>query len=363
MKLVIATGIYPPQVGGPATYSKLLKDKLPEYGWEVEVINFGEYLKYPKGVRHILYLYRVWRAAASSDLVYAQDPVSVGLPALLASRIAGKKFYLKIVGDYAWEQAVQRFGVTDLLDEFSTTYEPYPKKVRALKRIEKEVANGADQIIVPSQYLKKVVSNWGVPAGKIEVIYNSFNPPHIISGDESLAHPSIISAGRLVPWKGFASLIEMMPELEAMLPGIHLYIAGDGPERDKLLERISDLNAEHLVTLLGSLSREELFRKIKSSDVFVLNTAYEGFSHQLLEVMALETPIVTTTAGGNPEMVVDQESGRLVAYDDKPALKKAILEILTDRESALKYAYNAKNRIQRFSESKMLNELVNKLRV
>ena len=50
--------------------------------------------------------------------MYALDPVSVGLPASLAALVLGKKFILRVAGDYAWEQGRQRFGVTDELDEF-----------------------------------------------------------------------------------------------------------------------------------------------------------------------------------------------------------------------------------------------------
>ena len=54
----------------------------------------------------------------NADIIFAQDPVSVGFPAACAAKILRKKFLLKIVGDYAWEQGMQRFGISDLIDEF-----------------------------------------------------------------------------------------------------------------------------------------------------------------------------------------------------------------------------------------------------
>jgi glycosyltransferase involved in cell wall biosynthesis len=111
MRILVATGIYPPQIGGPATYSKLLYDELPKRGFQVDIVNFGDFISKPKIIRHILFFIELLKKGQGVDVVYAQDPVSVGLPALIASQILQKKFVLKIVGDYAWEQGVQRFRV------------------------------------------------------------------------------------------------------------------------------------------------------------------------------------------------------------------------------------------------------------
>src|SRR3989344_5398382 len=171
MKLVIATPLYPPEIGGPATYAKLLCEGLPAKGIEVALVKFNEVRHLPKGIRHIAYYFRVRKAARSADIVLALDPVSAGLPALWAARRAGKPFVVKIVGDYAWEQGQQRFGVTKTLDEFVQTKRvPFP--VWLLQKVQTGVARRARQIIVPSKYLKNIVSAWGVRAEKIKVVYN-----------------------------------------------------------------------------------------------------------------------------------------------------------------------------------------------
>ena len=167
----------------------------------------------------------------------------------------------------------------------------------------------------------------------------------------------IISAGRLVPWKGFDTLIDLMPEIVSEIADVHLYIAGDGPDKDYLQSKIKEANAQKLVTLLGRVPQEELFKQIKAADLFVLNTSYEGLSHQLLEVMALETPIVTTRAGGNVETVDDGESGILVEYNDKAALKDSIIKCLKDREMSKNFVENAKKKLDFFGEERMLAEI------
>lgn len=361
-RILIATGLFPPQVGGPATYSKLLLEKLPEKGFEVQVESFGRVLNYPKLFRHLIYFFHLLSSGRKTDVIYAQDPVSVGLPALIAARLLGKKFYLKIVGDYAWEQGTQRARVKDLLDDFSTQYNKYPVSVRLLKKVQSYVASRADKILVPSNYLKRIVSNWGISQEKITVAYNAFHAPRLDGSKEGIRSSLgwqgsiIISAGRLVPWKGFDTLISLMPEVRREIPDAHLYIAGDGPDREYLQTR-ADKEAPHLVTILGEAEQPALFRMIKASDLFVLNTSYEGLSHQLLEVMALDTPIVTTQVGGNPETIESGVDGILVPYNDKEALKHAIEDLLKNRNKSKKLTSAARGKLNQFSEEKMLEEL------
>jgi len=74
MKILIATGIYPPDIGGPATYSKLLKDELPDRGIDVKVLSFGEVRHLPKIIRHFSYFLKVLKLGKGANVIYAQDP-------------------------------------------------------------------------------------------------------------------------------------------------------------------------------------------------------------------------------------------------------------------------------------------------
>ncbi len=367
MKILIATGIYPPSIGGPATYSKLLFEELPKRGFEIKVISFDEVRHLPKVVRHFMYFCKVLRHAYHADVVYAQDPVSVGVPALFAARWAFKKFYLKIVGDYAWEQGTQRNGVKDNLDIFSQN-KKYPFFVRLLKWTEFFVAWNAEKIIVPSNYLKKIVTNWGVRPDKIKVIYNTFEAENVpTESHEALRTkydfhaPVITSVARLVPWKGFDMLIDVVAEIAKDIKDIKLLIMSDGPDKDRLQKKIDDLHLNDTVMLAGRLPQKELFKFIKASDVFVLNTQYEGFSHLLLEVMALGVPIVTTSVGGNVELVENNKNGLLVNYNNKKELIAAILTVLKVEGEGKRLSDVAKNTVRAFTKERMLSELVAEL--
>ena len=317
-------------------------------------------------LRHTGYFFKVLFRARDCDIIYAQDPVSVGLPACLVALILRKPFYLKIVGDYAWEQGVQRFGVTDLLDEFSTRNR-YSFLVRVMKYIQTKVARYATRIIVPSKYLKRIVMNWGIAGDKISIIYNAFEPLETLATREVLRRKLgfsgkvISSVGRLVPWKGFEGLISVFSELQKNKPALRLVIVGEGPDRDTLEQCAQKLRVADAVLFTGRLAQHEMLEYVKASDVFVLNTSYEGFSHQLLEVLAVGTPCVTTNVGGNVEIIRDGENGLLFPYNDLPKLKKSIELVLGDKDLVERITANGQNAVLSYSSDRMISELMQEL--
>jgi len=366
MKILIATGIYPPDIGGPATYSKLLFDELPKREIGVSVLSFGEVKHLPYIIRHISYFFKVLNRGRGVDLIYAQDPLGAGVPAGLAAKILRKRFVIKIVGDRAWETGVQRFNVADSLDVFSKR-KNYSLFIRTLKLGQLFASKMADKIITPSKYLKKIIQNWGVDDRKIKVVYNSFDIPDNIEEKESIKKvlnfdgKYVISVGRLVSWKGFCTLINIMPSLLKRFSNLKLLIVGDGPDREKLQDAVRRLDLENNVVFLGSVNHKTLLHHMKASDIFVLNTAYEGFSHALLEAMAMHVPVVTTSVGGNVEIIEDGINGLLVEYDDSDGIRNAVLKLLEDDFFAETLANNAERKVKEFNKSEMLDELVKEL--
>ena len=364
MKLVIATPLYPPEIGGPATYAKLLEEGLPLKGIEVELVKFSEVRHLPKIIRHYVYYRRVLAGARSADAVLALDPVSIGLPAMKAAQRAGKHFVVKIVGDYAWEQGQQRFGITQTLDEF-VTMKSVPFAVQTLRKIQTRVARSATRVIVPSAYLKGIVGTWGIPAGKIEVIYNAVpldGFDKLTAGElgalpEAVAvlpRPLVVAVGRLVPWKHMDGVIDAVALLREKGTKASLAIVGDGPERVSLAAHAEKkLGGGHVFT--GMLAHADTLAVMKSADVFVLNSSYEGLSHLLIEALALGVQIVATRLGGNPEVITDGDNGLLVPSGDASALAGALARLLSDGELRARIAARAKESAKRFSTEATLS--------
>lgn len=352
-KIILATGIFPPEEGGPATYSKLLQDRLPEYGFHVSVFPFRTVRHFPKVLRHVVYMCKLLRAAYGADVVYAQDTVSVGLPACIAAKLSGRKFLIRVPGDYAWEQARQRFGVKDSIDEFQHT--TYNVRIELLRRVQKFVVSRADLVITPSIYFRDVVRGWVTKKNKVITIYNGIDFKEIDSVHSNTYVPkTIITAGRLVPWKGFGELISLMQKL----PQWHLVIAGDGPLREELQSLIERNKLEDRVVLLGTVPRIELVEKIKQSEIFVLNTHFESFSYQIVEVMRARTPIVTTRVGNLAEIIENQKEGVLVEPNNQEQIISAIQDIHNNVDKRKVYIEHAYTKSKQFSIEQTLIKTV-----
>ena len=327
-RVLIATPLYPPEIGGPATYAHILTTYLLGEGISARVLCFNSVRTLPKVIRHIAYFFKMLMRARGCDYLFALDPVSVGFPAACAAFVLHKPLVIKIVGDYAWEQGVQRFGVSELLDDFLK--KSYGWRIECLRKIQYFTARRARGIIVPSEYLKKVVMAWGIDADKITVIANAEEIETIFASHEDLrkmlsfSGTVLFSAGRLVPWKGFKLLIELMPELLRDHSDITLFIAGSGPQKNELESMITAYGLHDRVRLLGSLAHVDILRCIKAADVFVLASSYEGLSHVILEAMAMGAIIVASNVGGNPELVEHGKNGFLFDLNDREHIIRTI---------------------------------------
>lgn len=363
MRILIATGLYTPDIGGPATYIKFLEESLPAHGINLTVATFSTVRKYPKIIRHGVYLAQLLQKGKNVDIIYALDTVSVGVPALMVSYLLRKKLYLRVPGDYAWEQGQQRFGIRETLDEYLLK----PKKsfqVRVLAWLQYCVARRAVKIVVPSEYMKGVVTAWGISPHKIFKIYSALHPLEVMETKTELRARfgyegfTVSTAGRLVPWKGFEALISVVHMLHAQGTAVTLEIMGEGDLRTHLEKYVQKIGADTYVHFRGKLPTQELLERVTASDVFVLNTSYEGMSHQLLEVMACGVPIVTTPVGGNVELITDGKEGLLVSYNTEIEIVRALTRVCTDGVLREHMVRNAREKVKLFREEVIIPEIV-----
>lgn len=341
MRLLLAADIFPPESGGPATYAVQLANGLVAQGAAVTIIslnpasdrsvlgtkvNFDCVTTRFKPVRYWQYYRLLLKHGPTSDVIYAMGPVNAGLFGMKAAKKLGKKFVVKVVGDYAWEQGQVRGLVRDSIDAFQT--KKYAGKIGRLQKIEREVVCNADCVIVPSKYLAGMVKGWGAEEKKIKVIYNAMKIQAVDPVVKPVREHWIVSVGRLVPWKGMKTLIEIMPEILEKFPNARLKIIGDGPERDTLQTQVADMRMESVVELRGNVSHRESLAYIHAADLFVLNSAYEGLSHVILEALSFNKPVLASSSGGNSEIVIPGKTGKLFQYNDKETIVEYIIDFL-----------------------------------
>jgi glycosyltransferase involved in cell wall biosynthesis len=269
-------------------------------------------------------------------------------------------YLLRVPGDYAWEQGQQRFGITETLDEF-LTHTNHPRMVRLMSKLQAWVARGARHIVVPSDYMKGVVAKWGVDPGRVTRIYSVLKEIHTEAQGPTPFNPltdtfRIATAARLVPWKGIDTLVAVVATLVEEGFHVSLDIYGDGVKRADLERQVAERGVGKHVTFHGAVTREVLGPALKASHAFVLNTSYEGLSHQLIEVMSLGVPIVTTPVGGNIELIAHEKTGLLVPYNDAAALKSALVRLRQDAQLRIHLGTEAQVKVQSFSEAVIVGE-------
>jgi glycosyltransferase involved in cell wall biosynthesis len=224
-----------------------------------------------------------------------------------------------------------------------------------------------DLYITVSEKDRQMLLHSGIPESTIELIYNTIDlDGSSIAGDRAslkkqfdLPPESIVCTGigRLVPQKGFDILIEGFAKIASHVPDLYCLIVGEGEDKEKLTEQIHAAGLETRVRLLGYQDRARAMSILKSSDIFVMPSRYEGTPIALLEAAALARPILAACAGGIPELVTHEQHAYLVPTQDPEALAQGFLRLALDREYAQRLGQNAQQRVrQRFNPESQLRE-------
>ncbi len=380
--ILIATGLYPPDIGGPATILQALAKSLQEHGFGIKIITYsgGKRLnRLEKDVYRVTknkfysrwcYLAKMFVLASKADLVYVTDTYSVGYFAWLLRKFFGKKYIVRLAGDSAWETATAMGWTHDYIMDFHDR--KYNAKIEELKLRQQKILLGAEKIIAVSNFIATLAKKIGVSEEKIKVIYNSVDFIDAQAVDEQAAaeikqkyhsqEKIIITAARLVPWKGMAAIIKILPNIIKQIGPTRLLILGTGSELKNLQDLAQNLHIADKVEFLGAIDHDQIVNYFKIADLFILNTNYEGLSHTLLEVMRAEVPIVSTNVGGNPEVIESGVSGWLVAYNDMSALETAAVKILTNPELAKKFTAQAKLKLADFNWDNTIQQTVDLIR-
>jgi glycosyltransferase involved in cell wall biosynthesis len=380
--LFITSGILWPDIGGPASYAKAVSSRLSKQGVKVTILAYSSVRTHPDdatcgarvvriwvgvpwGLRHILFALRAWQLARDADGLLLLNATSAGVMASWAARVRRKPTIVRVVGDYAWEIAVQTGKTFLLINDFQKA--PKEGRIGRLDGAQKAVCRQASRVIVPSKYLADLVAQWGIDRDKIEVIYNGVDLPVLdIPKEEArkqlgISGNIILSAGRLVPWKGFRMLIKLMPQLLQINQFARLVIVGDGPDMKMLQTVVRNLGLERKVFLLGRKSAKDVALALAAADMFVLNTGYEGFSHQVLEAMQAGVPVITTTVGGNREVIEQGNNGLLVRYNDEFNIVEAIKTLWRNEELRNQLVDNARETVTEFSIERMYTKTIDLL--
>ncbi len=350
-ELGVVTPIFPPDIGGPASYIYELCQRLKGdfairgaafcEGKALLIKNVEIHSINPRRFTFFGRQWRLWKALKkylrNANTLYIQGPVVVGLLSVLFAKRFGIKSVMKFVGDIAWEEA-SREGKTALsLDEWLDS----PKKdfkSKMLRAVQKYGFKNVGVIVVPSMYLKNLLMKYyEVPEAKIHMIYNAFDYRSVQRkfGDRAF---KLMTAGRFVPHKHIGMIIEAM----TLLPDEYcLNIFGEGPEEKNLLSKVEELNLGARVKFRGQISHQELSKEMEKHDMFVLYSSYEGLPHVVLEAFAARCPVVASDISGTREVAINGKTAMLAEGGNPKRLAEAVRNLSWDRKKRERFSMEA----------------------
>ncbi len=221
-----------------------------------------------------------------------------------------------------------------------------------------------DCFICASGAIRQMLVADGVPDARAVVVHEGVDLGHIEAAPAAALHeelwlphgaPIVGNVAALVPHKGQRHLIEAARQVLPQVPDVRFVIAGDGELRPALERQIREHRLEKHVVLAGF--RPDVLSLHKAFDIFVMSSVTEGLGTSLIDAMACGKPIVATSVGGIPEVVVDGETGFLVAPRDHEAMARAITALLKDEALRRRMGEAGRTRARvRFSAGRMVHD-------
>jgi glycosyltransferase involved in cell wall biosynthesis len=370
VNVLVVSGIWPPDPGGPASHAPALADFLRERGHTVEVVTTADREPEPRGyrvswvsrslppgVRHAAVVREIARRGRRSDVVYATSMVR---RAALGSTLARRPLVVKLVSDEVFERQQREGRFTGTLDEFQRVG---GARVTFLRSSRNRALESARHVLCPSSYLREVALGWGLDPGRLSVLPNpapevpTLPSRDALRGELELSGPTLAFAGRLGPQKSLDVALEAVAEL----PDVTLVVAGDGPDRGALERRARDLGVDRRARFLGSVPRDGVLRLFRAADASLLSSSWENLPHTVLEALAVGSPVIATSVGGVPEVVRDGENGLLVPARDPHALAEAIRRFFADEDLRARLAAAAPGSVAGYTEESVFSRIDERL--
>jgi len=299
-RILIATGIYPPEVGGPATYAKALTEILWKQGYANTVVTYGWEKKLPIVLRHFVYFFRLFLPIRSSDWVLALDTFSSGMPAVWASTIFREKAIVRVGGDFLWEHYIERTGDRVSLPDFYKITPPLSFKERLIRRLSLFTLHRASLLVFSTEWQRKL---WRVPFGlktdRTLVIENYYGEK---IASVAPSEKNFIWAGRPITLKNVTLLKSAFTRAE---------------------EKASDITLECL-----AVPHQVLMEKIRRAYAIILPSISEVSPNFILEAIRYEKPFIVSKYCG----ILDRigELGVTVDPLRQDSITEAVLKLSDD---------------------------------
>lgn len=314
MRILIATGIFKPELGGPATLAVELGKRLSATGHSVTVVTYSDQASYSfdkefpfrivrvkrlhnKLLNYLKYFFKVRKEMLRHDVVYSLDWFSAGVPLMLAAKNLGKKYVVRVGGGYIWEKYLMEGKPPVTLKQF---YEQgLQKHYRFMFLCIRHVLRQASVVIFNSEIQRELyIKQYDLIPEKTTTIFNAI-PENRLSNLVQSYHENpldrdkeIVFAGRYIKMKNVESLIRAFVDFKD--PTFKLILIGEGPQEKILRDLVHELNLSGRVTFLPLMSQAELYRRIAHCYLVVIPSWTDVSPHQAYECLALGIPFLMT---------------------------------------------------------------------
>jgi glycosyltransferase involved in cell wall biosynthesis len=340
VRVLVVSGIWPPDVGGPASHAPEVAAFLRARGHEVAVVTTADGAPapepypvhavprhLPKGVLHVRTAAEIARRAAGHGVVYTTGMFGRSAAGATAARTP---YVVKLTADPAFERARRRGLVGGTVDEFQLA--EAGGAARALRLARDLELRRAAHVFTPSAYLRELAVSWGVAPERVSVLPNPAPRVPTLAPRQELRElfgidgPTLAFAGRLTAQKS----LEVALDALTLVDGVRLVLAGEGDQREALERRAERAGLAGRVRFLGAQPRLRILELFAAADASLLSSSWENFPHTVVEALAVGTPVIATATGGVAEVLHDGENGLVVPPGDPAALAEAIRRYVAD---------------------------------
>jgi len=242
-------------------------------------------------------------------------------PAMIVARLFGKKIVLNYHSGEA-EDHLQRWPRTSI---------PLLKK--------------ADKIVVPSPYLVRIFAKFGLRA---KAIFNVIDFDQLIFRERGTLRPVFLSNRNFEAHYGVDVVLRAFAIIQQRFPDAALKVAGNGPCREALEQLAAELKLSN-VEFTGTVTRERMAQLYNDADCFLNGSRIDNQPLSILEAFASGLPVVTTNAGGIPDVVTDGVTALMVEVDDHEALARSAIALIEQPELADRITSEARKECRRYT--------------
>ncbi len=339
MRIALATGIFPPDIGGPALYSRKLAEEFSAAGNKVLILTYGKKFSHtdkyrifgvsrswPYGLRQFMYFAGLILNRGDYDVILAFDSLGAGLPAVLAGKLLNKKVAIRMGGDFLWEKFIESGSGSVTMEEFykKNLQKNYP----VLFRLIRYALRNSSRVIFTTDFQRDIfIPHYGLEDDRVVVISNAFvKEPGIISGQDG-DRKTILWAGRFIKLKNLPFLIDVFRRLSAGKRNLTLRLIGDGPEKEAVRRLAESEDLKGRVLISDSMEEGVLSEEINRAYFCVLPSLSEVSPNFALKCLGLNKPVVITQETG-----IKKEFPGLMYSDpkNKESFYQSMLRLLDD---------------------------------